>query len=62
MSGINIITANFSNNGRQSITRKLYQYDYGQKVNIRGLSLPSIFQVHISNSNNIKFKGEINYD
>ena len=53
MMGINIITANFSNGGRQSITRKLYQYDYGQKVSIRGLSLPSTFEVHISNDNNI---------
>ena len=49
MMGINIITANFSNGGRQSITRKLYQYDYGQKINIKGLKLPSTFEVHISN-------------
>ena len=49
MMGINIVTANFSNGGRQSITRKLYQYDYGQKINIKGLKLPSTFEVHISN-------------
>lgn len=51
MMGINIVTANFSNGGRQSITRKLYQYDYGQIINIKGLNLPKTFEVHISNSN-----------
>ena len=50
--GINIVTANFSNGGRDSITRKLYQYDYGQKINIKGLNLPNTFEVHISNDNN----------
>ena len=49
--GINIITANFSNGGRDSITRKLYQYDYGQKIRIKGLNLPNTFEVHISNDN-----------
>ena len=52
MNGINIITANFSNGGRQCVTRKLFQYDYGQKVQIKGLNLPQSFQVHISNTNN----------
>ena len=49
--GINIVTANFSNGGRDSITRKLYQYDYGQKIRIKGLNLPNTFEVHISNDN-----------
>lgn len=49
--GINIVTANFSNGGRDSITRKLYQYDYGQKIRIKGLNLPNTFEVHISNNN-----------
>ena len=39
MKGINTITANFSNGGRWCITRKLFQYDYGQKVLIKGLNL-----------------------
>lgn len=52
MNGINTITANFSNGGRQCITRKLFQYDYGQKVQIKGLNLPQSFEVHISNTNN----------
>ena len=52
MNGINIVTANFSNGGRQCITRKLFQYDYGQKVQIKGLNLPQSFEFHISNTNN----------
>ena len=52
MKGINIITANFSNGGRQCITRKIFQYDYGQEVQIKGLNLPQSFEFHISNSNN----------
>ena len=30
-------------------TAPLYQYDYGQILNIEGLSLPSTFEVHFSN-------------
>ena len=49
MKGINIITASYSNGGRQTITRKIYQYDYGQKINIKGIKLPNTFEFHISN-------------
>ena len=59
MKGINTITANFSNGGRQCITRKLFQYDYGQKVLIKGLNLPQSFEFHISNSNNPKASSNI---
>lgn len=59
MKGINTITANFSNGGRQCITRKLFQYDYGQKVLIKGLTLPQSFEFHISNSNNPKASSNI---
>ena len=59
MKGINIITADFSNGGRQCITRKLFQYDYGQKVLIKGLNLSQPFEFHISNSNNPKASSNI---
>ena len=59
MKGINTITANFSNGGRQCITRKLFQYDYGQKVLIKGLTLPQSFEFHISNSNSPKASSNI---
>ena len=48
MSKINIINANFTN-GREIVTRKIFQYDYGQKLKIKGINLPFIFQAHISN-------------
>ena len=48
MSGINIITANFTNNKRATVTRKLYKGDYGQKIQVKGLDLPEFFQVHFS--------------
>lgn len=48
MSEINIINANFTN-GRETVTRKIFQYDYGQKLKIKGINLPFIFQAHISN-------------
>lgn len=59
MKGINTITANFSNGGRQCVTRKLFQYDYGQKVLIKGLNLSQSFEFHISNSNNPKTSSNI---
>lgn len=49
MSGTNIITANFARNKRQSITRKLYQGDYGQILRLKGIELPETFQAHFSN-------------
>lgn len=48
MNEINIINANFTN-GRETVTRKIFQYDYGQKLKIKGINLPFIFQAHISN-------------
>lgn len=42
MSEINIINANFTN-GREIVTRKIFQYDYGQKLKIKGINLPFIF-------------------
>ena len=48
MSGTNVITANFTNNKRASVTRKIYKGDYGQKILVKGLDLPENFQVHFS--------------
>ena len=48
MSSINTITANFTNNKRATVTRKLYKGDYGQKIQVKGLDLPEFFQVHFS--------------
>lgn len=50
MSGINIITADFTNNKRATVTRKLYKGDYGQKIQVKGLDLPEFFQVHFSHN------------
>ena len=55
MKGIKTITANFSNGGRQCITRKIFQYDWGQEVYIKGLDLPQSFEFHISNNNTKTF-------
>ena len=43
MSSINTITANFTNNKRATVTRKLYKGDYGQKIQVKGLDLPEFF-------------------
>ena len=45
----NVLTAVFSGS-RASRTSPLYQYDYGQKMDFRGISgLPATYEVHFSN-------------
>ena len=36
--------------GRSTATKSLYQYDYGQVLQITGLSLPSAYEVHFGNA------------
>ena len=43
-----VVKALFSG-GRTAKTRSLYQYDYGIKLQIVGLELPSVFEAHFSN-------------
>lgn len=44
-----MIIAEFSHKGEEiEIDNELWQYDYGQKIEIRGLDLPEIFEVHFS--------------
>lgn len=35
--------------GRSSVTGSLYQYDYGQRLIIKGVALPETYEVHFSN-------------
>ncbi len=44
----NIVTATFRG-GRLAQTRELYQWDYGQILQIEGLDLPSPFEIHFCN-------------
>lgn len=44
-----MLVANFSRRGEEiEIDDELWQYDYGQKIQITGLDLPEIFEVHFS--------------
>lgn len=44
-----MLVANFSRRGEEiEINEKLWQWDYGQKIQITGLDLPEIFEVHFS--------------
>lgn len=44
-----MMIAEFSRKGEEiEIDNELWQYDYGQKIEIRGLDLPEIFEVHFS--------------
>ena len=44
-----MLTAEFSREGEEiEIDDELWQYDYGQKLEIKGLDLPEIFEVHFS--------------
>ena len=44
-----MLNANFSRKGEEiEIDDELWQYDYGQKIQITGLDLPEIFEVHFS--------------
>ena len=46
---LNIITASFGSL-RSVTTAPAWQYDYGQILQIEGLDLPSVFEVHFANS------------
>lgn len=44
-----MLVANFSRRGEEiEINEELWQWDYGQKIQITGLDLPEIFEVHFS--------------
>lgn len=44
-----MLIANFSRRGEEiEINEELWQWDYGQKIQITGLNLPEIFEVHFS--------------
>lgn len=45
----NITTATFNGEKREALTCPLYQYDYGQILQIVGLDLPASYQVHFAN-------------
>lgn len=45
----NAVVAEYSET-RQSVTRALYQYDYGQKLMFEGFDLPDYYEVQFSNS------------
>ena len=51
---LNVITANFSR-AKETTTYALWQWDYGQILQITGLELPDPYEVHFSNS---QYKGE----
>ena len=55
----NIIKACFPGGSRSCITEQAYQYDYGQILLIKGVELPSTYEVHFSNSENGKAKTAI---
>lgn len=44
----NIVIASFGNQ-KKTTTRKLYQYDYGIVLQIVGIALPEIYEVHFCN-------------
>lgn len=42
-----MLIANFTNYGEEiTVDDELWQYDYGQKLQINGLSLPNVFEAH----------------
>ena len=44
-----MLIAEFSRRGEEiEIENELWQYDYGQKIQIKGLDLPEVFEVHYS--------------
>ena len=49
MSEMNIVTAAFTDGCMYEETLPLYQWDYGQILQITGLDLPDAYQVHFSN-------------
>lgn len=46
---LNVTTAAFQNGTRATRTAPLWQYDYGQYLNIAGLTLPETWECHFSN-------------
>lgn len=47
MSDFNIVVAHFGHHNRVVMTDTLYQYDYGQKLKVEGITaLPQTFQAH----------------
>lgn len=60
---MNEIKAHCSLAQRKSTTQKLYQYDYGQYLDIVGIDLPNTFEAHFANdgdSETITVLGESN--
>ena len=49
----NIIIANFNNNESFAAAGPLWQYDYGQILQITGLDLPDAYQVHFCNKGDL---------
>lgn len=47
---LNVTTAAFQSGSRAARTAALWQYDYGQELNIVGLSLPDVWEAHFSNT------------
>lgn len=41
-----MLIANFTNYGEEITVDGLWQYDYGQRLQINGLNLPNVFEVH----------------
>lgn len=55
----NTTTARFLNNSRCAVTAALWQYDYGQMLEIDGLELPSTFEVHFCNDGDATTKTQL---
>lgn len=55
--GLNIVTAAFTSGMRSAKTHPLWQYDYGQILNIAGLSLPDTWEAHFANAPNAESSG-----
>lgn len=53
MSALNVTQATFKNGSKSAITEKIFQWSYGQKYEIVGLELPSVFRVDFSNTPSI---------
>ena len=44
-----MLIAEFSHKGEEiEIDNVLWQHDYGQKIQIKGLDLPEVFEVHFA--------------
>lgn len=50
MNALNVTQATFKNGSKSTITEKIFQWAYGQKYEIVGLDLPSVFRVDFSNT------------